>query len=177
MNDDINSLSHSKWRCKYHIVFAPKYRRKVIYGDIRKDIGVILRKLSQSWKKAGTLARWSTRIPACFIERLNSLLYQLTHFFTFALSPRCAPTWHLPQALHAPQAAQFPPQELLPVFLSRIILRISRNVTAAMTAMRTILIRLADSQASMGSHPFGNSAAPRGNIESVASRRCHRRDY
>ena len=47
MNDDINSLSHSKWRCKYHIVFAPKYRRQVIYGDIRKDIGVILRKLCE----------------------------------------------------------------------------------------------------------------------------------
>ena len=47
MKDDINSLSHSKWRCKYHIVFAPKYRRKEIYGDIRKDIGVILRKLCE----------------------------------------------------------------------------------------------------------------------------------
>ena len=47
MQDDINSLSHSKWRCKYHIVFAPKYRRKEIYGDIRKDIGVILRKLCE----------------------------------------------------------------------------------------------------------------------------------
>ena len=47
MKDDINSLSHSKWRCKYHIVFAPKYRRKAIYGDIRKDIGVILRKLCE----------------------------------------------------------------------------------------------------------------------------------
>ena len=47
MKDDINSLSHSRWRCKYHIVFAPKYRRKEIYGDIRKDIGVILRKLCE----------------------------------------------------------------------------------------------------------------------------------
>ena len=47
MQDDINSLSHSKWRCKYHIVFAPKYRRREIYGDIRKDIGVILRKLCE----------------------------------------------------------------------------------------------------------------------------------
>ena len=47
MKDDINSLSHSKWRCKYHIVFAPKYRRKEIYGDIRKDIGVILRTLCE----------------------------------------------------------------------------------------------------------------------------------
>ena len=39
MNDDINSLLYSKWRCKYHIVFAPKYRIKEIYGDIRKDSG------------------------------------------------------------------------------------------------------------------------------------------
>ena len=45
--NDINSLSHSKWRCEYHIVFAQKYRRREIYGDIRKDIGVILRKLCE----------------------------------------------------------------------------------------------------------------------------------
>ena len=45
--DDINSLSHSSWRCKYHIVFAPKYRRRVIYGQIRADIGQILRKLCE----------------------------------------------------------------------------------------------------------------------------------
>ena len=45
--NDINSLSHSKWNCKYHIVFAPKYRRQVIYGKIRVDIGVILRKLCE----------------------------------------------------------------------------------------------------------------------------------
>ena len=47
MQDDMNSLSHSRWRCKYHIVFAPKYRRRAIYGDIRKDIGIILRKLCE----------------------------------------------------------------------------------------------------------------------------------
>ena len=40
------SLSHTKWMCKYHIVFTPKYRRKVIYNQIRSDIGEILRKLS-----------------------------------------------------------------------------------------------------------------------------------
>ena len=45
--DDINSLSHSRWRCKYHIVFAPKYRRQVIYKDIKPDIGTILRKLCE----------------------------------------------------------------------------------------------------------------------------------
>ena len=42
---DKNSLSHTKWRCKYHIVFAPKYRRQAIYGKLRKDIGSILREL------------------------------------------------------------------------------------------------------------------------------------
>ena len=48
MNDnDIKSLSHSKWRCKYHIVFAPKYRRQVIYGELKADIGQILRKLCE----------------------------------------------------------------------------------------------------------------------------------
>lgn len=39
------SLSHTKWMCKYHIVFTPKYRRKVIYNKLRKDIGVILKRL------------------------------------------------------------------------------------------------------------------------------------
>lgn len=45
--NDINSLSHSKWRCKYHIVFAPKYRRQEIYGKLKVDIGKILRELSE----------------------------------------------------------------------------------------------------------------------------------
>ena len=44
-----NSLAHSKWNCKYHIVFAPKYRRQIIYGKIKSDIGCILRKLC--WNK------------------------------------------------------------------------------------------------------------------------------
>lgn len=45
--NDIQSLLHSKWRCKYHIVFAPKYRRQVIYGEIKADVGKILRELSE----------------------------------------------------------------------------------------------------------------------------------
>lgn len=40
---DLNSLAHSKWNCKYHVVFAPKYRRRVIYGQIKVEIGKILR--------------------------------------------------------------------------------------------------------------------------------------
>ena len=45
--NDINSLANTKWNCKYHIVFAPKYRRQVIYGKIKADIGQILRKLCE----------------------------------------------------------------------------------------------------------------------------------
>ena len=42
---DEQSLAHSKWRCQYHLVFAPKYRRQIIYGKIKTEIGKILRKL------------------------------------------------------------------------------------------------------------------------------------
>ena len=45
MKDDTNSLAHTKWECKYHIVFAVKYRRKVIYGKLKKEIGKIIRDL------------------------------------------------------------------------------------------------------------------------------------
>ena len=43
--NDVNSLSHTSWNCKYHIVLVPKYRRKTIYGKLRKEIGKILRML------------------------------------------------------------------------------------------------------------------------------------
>ena len=46
---DIHSLSHTKWNCKYHVVFAPKYRRKIFYGEKRLKIGQILRQLCE-WK-------------------------------------------------------------------------------------------------------------------------------
>ena len=49
---DNNSLAHTKWECKYHIVFAPKYRRQVIYKDIKADVGQIL----------GTLCRRKIKI-------------------------------------------------------------------------------------------------------------------
>ena len=48
-NNATNSLAHSKWNCKYHIVFAPKYRRKVFYEEKRKEIREIIRTLCQ-WK-------------------------------------------------------------------------------------------------------------------------------
>ena len=48
--NDVNSLSHTRWNCKYHIVFAPKYRRKVFYKEKRREVGKILRELCE-WKK------------------------------------------------------------------------------------------------------------------------------
>ena len=47
--DDVKSLAHTKWNCKYHIVFAAKYRRKVFYEEKRQEIGAILRELCR-WK-------------------------------------------------------------------------------------------------------------------------------
>lgn len=43
----MNSLAHTSWECKYHIVFAPKYRRQVIYGKMKVEIGKILRELCE----------------------------------------------------------------------------------------------------------------------------------
>jgi len=44
---DKSSLAHTKWNCKYHIVFAPKYRRQVIYGKLKREIGKIIRELCE----------------------------------------------------------------------------------------------------------------------------------
>ena len=55
MSERSKSLSHTSWNCKYHIVFAPKYRRKIFFGSKRLEIGRILRKLCE-WKKIEILA-------------------------------------------------------------------------------------------------------------------------
>ena len=44
--DNYDSLSHTKWRCNYHVVFIPKYRRKVLYGELRQHLGDMFRKLA-----------------------------------------------------------------------------------------------------------------------------------
>lgn len=49
MNNNLSRLSHTTWNCKYHIVFAPKYRRKVFYGSKRQEIVSILKELCR-WK-------------------------------------------------------------------------------------------------------------------------------
>jgi hypothetical protein len=44
--DDYESLSHSKWECKYHVVFIPKCRRKTLYGELRQHLGEVFRRLA-----------------------------------------------------------------------------------------------------------------------------------
>jgi len=47
VNSSNENLKHTKWQCKYHVVFIPKYRRKVMYGSIRKKQGIIIRELAE----------------------------------------------------------------------------------------------------------------------------------
>jgi putative transposase len=47
MNDDVRSLSHAVWECKYHIVWIPKYRKKTLYGQLRNYLGEVFRKLAR----------------------------------------------------------------------------------------------------------------------------------
>jgi putative transposase len=48
----VNSLNHTRWECKYHIVFIPKYRRKMIFGQIRQELGEVFRKLAEQKESA-----------------------------------------------------------------------------------------------------------------------------
>src|SRR6266487_2819708 len=50
--DDYQSLSHTRWECKYHVVFIPKYRRKVLYGTVRRELGTLFRTLAQQKESA-----------------------------------------------------------------------------------------------------------------------------
>jgi putative transposase len=45
--DDVETLAHTTWECKYHVVFIPKYRRKALYGQLRKDLGGVFRRLAE----------------------------------------------------------------------------------------------------------------------------------
>ena len=45
--DEFESLSHTKWECKYHVVFIPKYRRKVLYGTLRTHLGEVFKRLAE----------------------------------------------------------------------------------------------------------------------------------
>ena len=54
--DDITSLAHTRWECKYHVVFIPKYRRKALHGQIRKELSKVFVELArqkESWIEEG----------------------------------------------------------------------------------------------------------------------------
>ena len=67
MNDS-NSLAHTKWNCKYHVVFAPKYRRKVFYKEKRVEIGKILRMLCGVEKRKNHSRSMSTSTSICLYK-------------------------------------------------------------------------------------------------------------
>ena len=90
-NDD-SSLSHTRWNCKYHIVFIPKYRRKEIYGKLRSDIGKIIRQLCE-YKGVEIVEAHAcsdhihmlVKIPHLYIH-ITVLLFSLYHFSTYHIS-------------------------------------------------------------------------------------------
>ena len=62
MSDTYQSLSHSRWHCKYHIVFVPKRRRKTMYGNIRKALGTIFNELARQ-KECRIMSIYAWRFP------------------------------------------------------------------------------------------------------------------
>lgn len=74
MTNDNVSLSHTKWSCKYHIVFAPKYRRQEIYGRIKADIGKILRQGMLYSIKKGNQSQRSNRLYC--IQETKIMIWQ-----------------------------------------------------------------------------------------------------
>ena len=90
---DEKSLSHMSWNCKYHIVLVPKYRRKVIYGKLRKDIGKILRTLCDykhrlPQKSSRVNVNLSGRGPSILLRKAVLSLKSPTGAFIASL--RCA---------------------------------------------------------------------------------------
>ena len=71
---DVSSLEHTSWRCQYHVVFAPKYRRMEVYGKIKEDIGIILRKLCQ---QVDTVGRNKKAIKA-YIQKEDKISDQIS---------------------------------------------------------------------------------------------------
>jgi len=65
---DVSSLEHASWRCQYHVVFAPRYRRIEVYRKIKEDIGIILRKLCQ---QVDTVGRSKKAIKAYIQNQLE----------------------------------------------------------------------------------------------------------
>ena len=56
--DEYESLNHSQWDCKYHVIFIPKYRRKVLYGEIRQRLGEVFRRLNATGGRTNGSGDW-----------------------------------------------------------------------------------------------------------------------
>ena len=70
-----DSLAHTTWECKYHIVFAPKFRRKEIYGKLKQEIGMILRELCRR-KEVEIIVNVNTKM----YNFSNLLMHKIVHF-------------------------------------------------------------------------------------------------
>ena len=68
--DEFESLSHSKWECKYHVVFIPKCRRKVLYGNLRQHLGEVFRKLAE--QKESRIEEGHLLVRSCAHDDLDT---------------------------------------------------------------------------------------------------------
>ena len=91
---DNNSLAHTKWECKYHLVFAPKYRRQIIYGKLKVEVGKILRDLCE--RKGIEIIQ-----AECCVDHIHMLVKKVYYSFetdeegyvvTFRSTPICNKT-------------------------------------------------------------------------------------
>jgi REP element-mobilizing transposase RayT len=70
--DDYESLSHSRWECKYYVVFIPKYRRKTLYVELRRHLGDVFRKLAEQKEQVANPSRGRVSDPDSRFERLTT---------------------------------------------------------------------------------------------------------
>ena len=75
-SNDSQSLSHTKWNCKYHLVFAPKYRRQEIYGKLREDIGQILCHLCEV--REGEIIKAEAWLDHIYLHLIGNSLFSLS---------------------------------------------------------------------------------------------------
>jgi len=95
------SLSHTKWECKYHVVFIPKYRRKRIFGVLRTQLGTVFRKLSE--QKESEIEEG--HIMPDHVHMMISIppkysVASVVGYIKGKCDPHCAPPWGAPTELH-----------------------------------------------------------------------------
>jgi len=93
------SSAHTRWECKYHVVFVPKYRRKILYGGVRKEVGRVLRRLCCCGERAFNTLRRNAKsasqrafyslLPVRILLLLPPHCHFWCHILTSALLPTC----------------------------------------------------------------------------------------